>query len=282
MTSNDSTFVGSIPGLYDRCLASFIFEPYAIDLADRVAKLSPSMMLETAAGTGVLTVELAKRLVSGQTIHATDLNQPMLDVAAGKVKNPNVSFRQADATSLPYGDHEFDVVACQFGVMFFPDKLLAFEEALRVLKAGGHFVFNVWDSLELNEIPHFVDQSLASLFADNQPSFFRRVPYGYNDPVEIGDTLRQAGFHSVHFQHITKKSKALDAGTVALGLCQGTPMRGEIEARTSIGLEAATQHVEMALRKRFGSEELVGDIQAIAITATRQLTTGLNLPRPDM
>lgn len=269
MTKQDSAFAGSIPTIYDRCLAALLFEPYAIDIAGRAAKLRPSVVLETAAGTGIVTVELARELSSGQEIYATDLNQPMLDVAAGKIKNPNVSFRQADATALPYDDHYFDVVICQFGVMFFPDKLLAFQEARRVLNSDGHFIFNVWDRLEHNVIPHFVDETLAGIIDDKKPSFFRRTPYGYNNTEAISDTLRQAGFRNIRFEHLVRKGKAANAGIVAQGLCQGTPMRGEIEARTSLGLDAVTSQVEKALINRFGSGPLEGDIQAIVLTATR-------------
>ena len=71
---------------------------------------------------------------------ATDLNQPMLDRAAAKQPCDNrIMWQQADALALPFEDQRFDVVACQFGVRFFPDKVLGYGEARRVLKPGGHF-----------------------------------------------------------------------------------------------------------------------------------------------
>ena len=269
MNSQHSAFAGSIPEMYDRCLGPLIFEPYAIDLANRVANLTPSSVLETAAGTGIVTLEMAKTLGSATQIQASDLNQPMLDIAAGKISSPNVILKQADATALPFGDGQFDVVVCQFGVMFFPDKLLAFQEAFRVLKTGGHFIFNVWDHLERNEMPHVADQALAVFLSNDAPSFFRQTPYGYNDTAVIDAILRQAGFSDVHFEHIARKSQAPNAGTVALGICQGTPMRGDIEARSPAGLDAATADVEAALVDRFGPGPIEGNIQAIVFTAVK-------------
>lgn len=269
MNSQHSVFAGSIPELYDRCLGPLIFEPYAIDLANRVADLSPANVLETAAGTGIVTLEMAKILGSTAQIHATDLNQPMLDIAAGKISGPNVILQQADATALPFDDGQFDVVVCQFGVMFFPDKLLAFQQAFRVLKTGGHFIFNVWDRLELNEIPHVADQALAVILSSSAPSFFRQTPYGYNDAAKISTILSQAGFSVVHFECVARKSRAPSAGTVALGICQGTPMRGDIEARSPAGLDAVTANVEAALVDRFGPGPIVGNIQAIVFTAVK-------------
>lgn len=269
MNPQHSVFAGSIPELYDRCLGPLIFEPYAIDLAERAANLSPSIVLETAAGTGIVTLELAKRLGSAVQIHATDLNQPMLDIAGAKISSPNVILKQADATALPFSDGQFDVVVCQFGVMFFPDKHLAFQEAFRVLTTGGHFLFNVWDRLERNEMPHVADQALEGILKNNSPSFFRQTPYGYNDASKIKATLNEAGFSTVHFERVARKSRAPSAAVVALGICQGTPMRGEIEARGPAGLDAATADVETALVDRFGPGPIEGNIQAIVFTAVK-------------
>ena len=143
MPETDVVFAGSIPALYDRYLGPIIFEPYATILAARVAGMDPRRVLETAAGTGIVTRELVRILPNTTAITATDLNQPMVDFAAGKIVAEKVSWRQADAQSLPFEDDAFDAVVCQFGVMFFPDRLAAYREVQRVLKPGGHFVFTV-------------------------------------------------------------------------------------------------------------------------------------------
>src|SRR5689334_22137226 len=167
----DRLFAGSIPQLYEQHMVPLIFETYADDLAARVVRRSPKSMLEVAAGTGVVTRRLADALPHPTSIVATDLNQAMLDHAASLGTSRPVVWRQADASQLPFADESFDVVVCQFGAMFFPDKPKAYSEAKRVLRAGGAFIFNVWDSLEHNEIANVVTSALGKLFPENPPRF---------------------------------------------------------------------------------------------------------------
>ena len=115
-------FTSSIAGFYDRYLGPLIFVDYAEDLARRAAALHPARVLETAAGTGVVTRALARLLAAEAEITATDLNQAMLDFAAAQPGSERVTWRQADAQRLPFEDGSFDMVLCQFGVMFFPDR----------------------------------------------------------------------------------------------------------------------------------------------------------------
>src|SRR4051812_27866669 len=134
MRSADVAFGGSIPALYDRYLGPLLFEPYAVDLADRLARLTGGRVLETAAGTGTVTRALARSLPESVEIIATDLNQAMLDYAAAQPIARAVKWKQADALHLSFEDQAFVAVVCQFGAMFFPDKIAGFREAHRVLK----------------------------------------------------------------------------------------------------------------------------------------------------
>lgn len=272
MDATDKLFSGSIPEIYDRLFVPLIFQPYADDLAGRIARTDPASVLETAAGTGVLTRAMVSRLPATTRIVATDLNQPMLDHAMAKQPQADrmtgqVTWRQADALALPFGNQEFDVVACQFGAMFFPDKIKGFSEARRVLKPGGHFFFNVWDRIGNNEFADIVTASLATLFPQDPPMFMARTPHGYHDVARIRDELTAAGFSVISAETVDHRSKAASPRDVAVAYCQGTPLQNEIAARDASLLEKATEIAADALAHRFGSGPVDGLIRAHVITA---------------
>ena len=268
MAATDKVFVGSIPETYDRLMVPLIFEPYALDLASRIAAIKPRRVLETAAGTGVLTRALAAALAAGAEIVATDLNQPMLNQAsASQPKGRPIAWRQADALALPFEDRSFDAVACQFGAMFFPDKVQGYREARRVLKPGGRFFFSVWDRIEDNEFADVVTQALAEMFPNDPPRFMARTPHGYHDVNAIRAELKAAGFEDVSVATVTERSRAPSPRHPAIAYCQGTPLQNEIEARDASGLEQATQKATEALQRRFGSGPVDGRIQAHVFSA---------------
>ena len=225
--STDKVFAGSIPEMYDRLLVPLIFEPYALDLANRVAALAPGDVLETAAGTGVLTRALAARLPSATRMIVTDLNQPMLDQAAKRAPDRAVEWKQADALALPFGDRSFDVVACQFGAMFFPDRVKGYGEARRVLRPGGRFLFSVWGRIEDNAFADVVTQAVAGMFPEDPPRFLARTPHGHYDVGRIRQELAAAGFAETTVETVDARSKASPARDAAIVFCQGTPPRND-------------------------------------------------------
>jgi ubiquinone/menaquinone biosynthesis C-methylase UbiE len=249
-------------------MVPLIFEPYARDLAERVAAMQPRQVLETAAGTGVVTRALASHLPADARIVATDLNPPMLEYAARRLQDERVEWKQADALALPFEGLCFDAVVCQFGAMFFPDKMQGYREAHRVLKTGGQFFFNVWDRIEANEIADVVTQALAEVFPDDPPRFMARTPHGYHDAEAIRAELRAAGFTEVAVEQVDAHSRAPSPREAALAYCQGTPLRNEIEARDASRLEEATESATDALARRFGTGAVEGRIRAFVFTAT--------------
>jgi ubiquinone/menaquinone biosynthesis C-methylase UbiE len=270
MSDTDKVFAGAIPEIYDRFLVPILFEPYAADLAGRAGRLQPREVLETAAGTGVLTRALAKLLPQSARIIATDLNQPMLDrAAAPQTGGAQVTTRQADALNLPFVDASFDVVLCQFGAMFFPDKVRAYAGAHRVLKPGGHFLFNVWSSIAENEFADSVTRALAELLGPGAPNFMARIPHGYHDIGRIEQELHAAGFASIPVETVEHASRAVSARDAAIAFCQGTPIRNEIDARFPGRHDEATRFVAGVLARRFGTGPITGRMQAHVFVATR-------------
>jgi len=267
---SDAVFAGSIPEFYDTQLVPLIFEPYATDLARRIAALAPSRVLETAAGTGVVTRALARALPASTELVATDLNQPMLDHAAAIGTARPVTWQKADAMQLPFDDASFDVVACQFGAMFFPDRALAYAEARRVLRPGGTLVFNVWDRIEENEFADVVTDALAVVFPADPPRFMARTPHGYSDRQAIATDVANGGFNALpRIETIAARSRAATARAPALAYCQGTPLRNEIEARAGATLAEATAACEAAIARRFGTGPVDAKIQAHVVLVDR-------------
>jgi SAM-dependent methyltransferase len=270
MREADREFGRSIAASYDRHLVPLIFEPYAADLAQRLGNLRAGKLLEVAAGTGVVTRSLARALPREVAIVATDLNRPMLEFAATQMVAPRtIAWIAANALALPFASGAFDVVVCQFGVMFFPDKQAAFREALRVLSTGGRFVFNVWGPIEENDFPRAVTEALAALFPDDPPRFLPRTPHGYCDAQRIRADLAAAGFANVEIVTVERESRAASARDPAVAFCHGTPLRGEIEARVPGRLAEATDASAREVARRFGAGPVVGKLQAHVVCARR-------------
>ena len=270
MAEGDKVFAGSIPKFYDTLMVPLIFEAYAADLAELVAACTPSAVLETAAGSGVVTRLLAPKLGPAARYVVTDLNQPMLDYAAARQGPDNrIEWRQADALDLPFEDASFDVVCCQFGAMFFPNRVSGYAQARRVLRPGGRFVFSVWDRIEENAFADDLTTAMAALFPNDPPRFLARTPHGYHDTALIHADLSRAGFSDIKIATHAKLSHAPSASAVATAYCQGTPLRNEIEARDAGMLQLATDRAEQAIAHRHGQGPVAGKIQAHVIVATR-------------
>ncbi len=216
-----------------------------------------------------MTEVLVDRLPAAVEIVATDLNQAMVDHAAAKPALARATLRQADALALPFEAARFDAVVCQFGAMFFPDRVAGYREAHRVLKPGGRFVFAMWDALEHNPMTRCAVDAMARHFPANPPRFLARTPHGHYDRDTIRRELAEAGFGSVELEVVTLPSRAASHRDPAIGFCQGTPMRAEIEAQApgAAGLQAATDAAAAALAAEFGSGPIEAPMQALVIVA---------------
>jgi ubiquinone/menaquinone biosynthesis C-methylase UbiE len=247
-SASDARFVGAIPTLYESLLVPMIFAEPARALATAVRALRPHSVLETAAGTGVLTRELVQ--VPDLDVVATDLNAAMVDAARSRLASDRVAWQVADAMDLPFEAETFDVVACQFGVMFFPDKVAGYAETARVLRPDGTFALNVWDRIETSPVAAVVTDALDAAAPGESLDFLRRTPHGHSDVQVLEGDLRAAGFAEVRIERMTGTCRCT-ARDGAVAYCQGTPLRGAIE-QSSLPLEGATDIAEKALEAQFG------------------------------
>lgn len=262
MDNNDAAFVGSIPDYYDRGLGPVIFTDYAARMADQVAKSNPMRVLETAAGTGIVSRVLRDRLPAAAQLTATDLNEPMLAIAKGKFTSTDrVDFRIVDAQALPFADGAFDAMVCQFGIMFFPDKPKSFAEAYRVLAPGGRYFFSVWDTHRYNGFARVTDAVLKKTFPDNPPGFYR-VPFSCAPIDPLKEMLIEAGFTDIAIDVASIDKSVSDIGLFASGLILGNPVSEQIRAR-GLTPEAVRDQVREALISEFGTNPTVVALQTI-------------------
>ena len=263
-----AAFAGTLAEFYDRFLVPLIFAPYVEVVADRVKGLRPHRILETAAGTGVLTEALARMLPSEVTITATDLNRAMIDLGKAKPGMGRVSWQQADAMKLPFPDGAFDVVVCQFGVMFFPDKRVSFNECFRVLAPGGTYLFVLWD--DYGNMPNSPLRIAAERIGDllgRDPNTL--LSQGYFDEPTIRADLATARFGDVRVDRIARPARAASARDAAVITVQGSLLRTAIEAANPSRLGEATEAVERVMSARFGEGPVEGETKALIVTATK-------------
>lgn len=245
-----------------------IFEQYAADLAERTRALAPDTIVEIAAGSGVVTRAVAPTLSRDAKHVVTDLSPPMLDRAASVQPDPTgIEWAPADALDLPFDADTFDLALCQFGVMFFPDRVRAYSEARRVLRPGGSFVFNMWDRIEANDFADVVTDALAMRFPEDPPRFLSRTPHGHYDTEVYSSELKAAGFSDITVEPLDAVSAAAGPDIPAVAYCKGTPLRNEIEVLDPNGLDDATNQATQALASRFGDGRIEGRIRAFVITA---------------
>ncbi len=259
----DTSWLESMPEVYDRCLGLAVFAPFAADLSLRAAEVPHGSVLELAAGTGIVTAGLVAALPDAE-ITATDLNQAMVQFGAQHVPGP--TWQVADAQDLPYAADSFDLVVCQFGVMFLPDRIGAYREVRRVLAPGGSFLFNVWDTLETHEVESAVIDVMAELLPDDPPDFLRRVPHGYADPTRLRADVQAAGLRVAELDRVELTGKAPSASVLAEGYCLGTPLRFELQERGD--LADLVPRASAALTRRLGEGLVEGEMSAYVVRAT--------------
>ena len=267
MPESNAAFTGSIPEIYDGHLGPILFEPYARDLGRRLSLREGMRILELACGTGIVTRHLLERLPPRAHLTATDLNDGMLLHARTRVPaSPSLEWRQADATALPFPDRSFDLVVCQFGVMFFPDRPRAAAEARRVLAPGGTFVFSVWDSLDANPMGRISHETITRLFPDDPPDFYQ-VPFGFHRHEELRALLTGAGFRDITLEVVAFDTESPDTHHAAIGFVDGNPVSLAIKQR---GQETGpvVEGVALALARALGDKPMRARMQAIVLSGT--------------
>jgi ubiquinone/menaquinone biosynthesis C-methylase UbiE len=262
-------FEGPIPENYDRYLGPPLFEPFAMDMAARLKSERPKNVLELACGTGILTRRLRDSLAPAARLVATDLNPGMLAFAQQKFRaTENLEWQEADAGALPFSDSSFDVVVCQFGMMFVPDKNSAMRECYRVLSSGGVFLFSVWDSIEHNPFGQIAHETIATFFEEDPPNFYE-LPFSFYDADLIRGLLQRAGFKTIETSLVTLPCRSPSAAEFAIGLVRGNPTATTIQER-SVDIDAVIRRVAQEIAERYGGAPVESTMQAFVWRAVRE------------
>ena len=264
----DAPFRATYAELYDRYLVPLLFAPYAGYLAERVKEHKPRSVLETAAGTGILSRALARALPVGVAITATDLNQPMIDRARIKSAGTRITWQQADAMQLPFPNESFELIVCQFGVMFFPDKQASFREAARVLTRRGKYLFAVWDDWKrMPDAPLAIAADVVAAMLGCDPASL--VNPAYHDETTLRQDLAAAQFQQIKVERVMLPATAASAREAALATVHGSLIRTVIEAEHPGRLDEATNAVEHAFNAKFGKGAVAGQSSALIVVAER-------------
>jgi len=266
MTDHNVQFTGSIPAAYDRYLGPLLFEPYAAELVDRLGSVPMASVLELAAGTGILTERLRRAMPATAALTATDLNEPMLGIAQAKLPELGITWQTADAQDLPFPDASFDLVACQFGIMFVPDKARALREARRVLRPRGQLAFSVWLSLAENPVGRIARDTIRQFFPSDPPTFYD-VPFGFSDESLLRELLHEAHFEGVSCHRVALEARSPSALDAASGLVTGNPVLLEVTKRATAPVEEIIRTVAAALAAEGGAAPLRLPMRALVVLA---------------
>ena len=247
---------------YDHFLGPMFFEPYAIEVANRIDPLPVSLALEIAAGTGRVTRHIRKRIAASAKLIASDISEDMLAEAKKKLGHLDIDWQNIDAQQLPFRDNSIDLVVCCFGYMFVPDRPKAFAEAYRVLRPGGKLLFTTWDKLEHNAVSH-TSRLLAEEYLKGP------LPESYNLSVSMSDEevirplVEDAGFSKIFIEKVKQFSVCPTAKEAATGLVEGGFVFKEIRQHHSEWINEIKMRLENELTEKFGAAPMIAPISAV-------------------
>lgn len=253
---------GDTAAYYDRFFGPLFFEPYAIEVAKRINAISLSVVLEIAAGTGRVTRHIRESIPASAKLIASDISADMLSEAKKKLAHLDIEWQHIDAQQLPFSDNSIDLVVCCFGYMFVPDKPKAFEEAYRVLKPGGMFLFTTWDKLEQNAAS-YITRSIAKEYLEGPLPASYNLATSMNDEAVIKSLLQNAGFSKISIEQVSQLSVSSTAKEAANGLVDGGPFYKEIKKRNPAWIDEIKIKVEKELAGKFGAAPMIAPISAL-------------------
>ncbi len=262
-TQTPNFFTGSIPRNYDTYMGPVLFNPYAIDLAGRIKEHGKIKVLELAAGTGIVTRYLLQALPNADIV-ATDISGDMMDIAKETITSPNLTWQNVDMAKIPFANNSFDLIVCQFGLMFVPDKPKALSEMHRVLKPNGQLLFNTWGNIAENPMWQ-ISFGLFKQVLGEMPVPMQQSPFALSDLEEVKQLLTEANFTITKAEGVRKTTQVETAKSAAERFLLTAPLLAQ---KPEFYKELVPQ-LEKKLAEKLGDNPLVAPLLALAFEATK-------------
>jgi SAM-dependent methyltransferase len=262
---------GNAPQAYERYMVPTLFTPWAHDLLARAALHAGERVLDVACGTGIVARLAAPRVGPSGYVLGVDLNAAMLETARAQTPTAGapVEWREGDAHGLPCTDATFDVVCCQQGVQFFPEKAQALREMHRVLAPGGRLLLSVWRSLPYNPYGRALadarERHLGAAAGNGS-----RAPYGFGDMEALRTLLTATGFRDVHISIVILTLRHPAPAEFIAGQLAATPLAGAVAALDAAAQVALRHDILATLRPYTDDEGLAVPIEAHVAMARRE------------
>lgn len=196
---------GDAADLYERYLVPAVTAIWAADLVDRVDLGPGERVLDVACGTGVVARMAAERVGSSGHVSGLDISAGMLAVARSlpAPAGAAIDWHEGSVLELPFGEGTFEVVLCQLGLQFFPDRPTALTEIRRVLVPRGRLGLSVFGSIEHNPATHALSDALDRHVGPGA-SLAKRNEHSLADTNELVTLMVTAGFEDVAIDTVTK------------------------------------------------------------------------------
>jgi ubiquinone/menaquinone biosynthesis C-methylase UbiE len=270
MAKDAFKFSGQAALDYDEYLGPILFEPYARELTSGLTGAQHiTEVLEIACGTGRLTRHLYDRYKSSSRFVASDLNTDMLNVAKQKLSGTPIEFQVEDAQKLSFADNSFDLVICQFGLMFLQDKKQGLSEALRVLRPGGKFIFTTWDNTENMPVHKLIFNDLILPYYNNEDTGRLLVPFSLHNPLLLKNWMEDAGFKQVEVKQLEIESGSSSAREVVTAFFIKHSLGLEILSKDPVQFENIAAKMEDMLTHQFGRDNLKFMLSAFVVSGEK-------------
>jgi ubiquinone/menaquinone biosynthesis C-methylase UbiE len=253
--------IPSVPRAYDEFLRPRLFEPWAKLLLDAVDLRASESVLDIATGPGTVARLAAVRVGPQGRVLATDIAQPMLDIAKAKALLPGaaeIHYQLSPATPLPSPSAAFDVVLCQQGLQFFPDRIGALREMRRVLKPGGRVGIAVWVEIERNQLYQAYHAALRAT-APAQLADLITAPFSWPSGSTLKSAAEEVGFRDIRLL-TPSLPMVLEAGVEqAVQTFAGTPVAPGVAELPQEVQNAVFDRMRQEMTKLLKNGKVVGD-----------------------